>query len=217
MVNHKRKTSSISALDSHPGLPAKRPRTAPGGEGVQPTQQNQDTFSIEGDGKVPKNKAKRLNSATPRGRGRRGRVPSTSIDRKEEDGDEINSRAPRGRGGRRGRRGPVPSTLQRTSDDRNEDQDEFACDSCRLRKLKCDTNPTSCRNCELRKEPCCSTDPISGRAWRRGEAELVELQLKDYERYFQIIPYLEERNRTLANALRQLQARQGIPGHPVMY
>ena len=147
MVGHKRKTSSISALDSHPGLPAKRSRTAPGGEGawhiedrpkVQPTQQNQD---IEGDGEAPKNKAKRLNLATPRGRGRRGRVPSTSIDRKEEDGDEINSRAPRGRGGRRGRRGAVPSTLQRTSDDRNEDQDEFACDSCRVSPTSISISP----------------------------------------------------------------------------
>jgi hypothetical protein len=107
MADHKR---TISALDSHPEHPAKRPRTAPEGEGaryvedyfqVQLTQQNQKTFGIEGGGEVPENKANRLNSPTPRGQ--QGRVPSTL--------HTINE----GEGG-----------------DEDEDQDEFACDSCRV-------------------------------------------------------------------------------------
>jgi hypothetical protein len=120
MAGHKR---TISALDSYPEHPAKRPRTAPGCEGaryvedyfkVQPTQQSQKTFSIEGGGEVPKNKANRLNSPTPRGR--RGPVPSTTLRTIDEDGDE------------------------------DDDQDEFACDSCRVSSTSISISPCFVHN-----------------------------------------------------------------------
>ncbi|KAN0069506.1 hypothetical protein V8E54_012521 [Elaphomyces granulatus] len=132
MAGHKR---TISALDSHPEHPAKRPRTAPEGEGARYVE---DYFQVQ------------------------------------------------------------PTQIHPL---RKVDKDGFLRRFIQSMKVKV----------EMKMKTKTNSLAIHVGAWKRGEAELVELQLKEYERFFQIVPYLEERNRSLANALRQLQARQGHP------
>ncbi|KAK2875001.1 hypothetical protein FQN49_001863 [Arthroderma sp. PD_2] len=73
---------------------------------------------------------------------------------------------------RRGKNSPEPnysemvqgqmSTTNRTGQ---------ACDRCKGRKMKCDSNSTGCANCIAGNLPCTQTDPITRVSYTRGELE----------------------------------------------
>ncbi|EFW17125.1 hypothetical protein D8B26_003883 [Coccidioides posadasii str. Silveira] len=46
-----------------------------------------------------------------------------------------------------------------------------ACDRCKARKMKCDSNPTGCANCSASNSACTQTDPITRESYTRGELE----------------------------------------------
>ncbi|KAN0069505.1 hypothetical protein V8E54_012520 [Elaphomyces granulatus] len=168
------------------------------GSQVQPTQRNQAPLStiqesIEVEDtveplEVVETGARRLNSAAPRARGRgRGR--------------------PRGRPAGRVALTTPRATPVATDENGNPIRAAFACDRCKHRKLKCDNNLVGCANCTIRNQPCCSTDLISGKVWKRGEAERIHEHVKRYKLHFPrllaYIQHLEDQSRSLQKDLKE--------------
>ncbi|DAA75941.1 TPA_exp: Uncharacterized protein A8136_1312 [Trichophyton benhamiae CBS 112371] len=51
-----------------------------------------------------------------------------------------------------------------------------ACDRCKGRKMKCDSNSTGCANCVAGNLPCTQTDPITRVSYTRGELERLRAE-----------------------------------------
>lgn len=52
-----------------------------------------------------------------------------------------------------------------------------ACDRCKERKMKCDTDPIACQPCRLKALRCYTTDRVTGQARERGESNRTENEL----------------------------------------
>ncbi|WEW58930.1 hypothetical protein PRK78_004398 [Emydomyces testavorans] len=70
-----------------------------------------------------------------------------------------------------------------------------ACDRCKARKMKCDSNPTGCANCSANNSACTQTDPITRESYTRGELERLRA---DNQR-------LRQENHELRRQLEQLR------------
>ncbi|KAI1988211.1 hypothetical protein LOZ53_004040 [Ophidiomyces ophidiicola] len=89
-----------------------------------------------------------------------------------------------------------------------------ACDRCKARKMKCDSNPTGCANCSASNSNCTQTDPISRVSSIRGELERVREENQNLRRENQL---LRQENARLRQALtgampqRPPQGQFGMP------
>ena len=61
-----------------------------------------------------------------------------------------------------------------------------ACDRCKERKMKCDTNPISCGPCRQKKLPCFTTDRVTGKAFERGQSDRIEGELQYLRRQVEV-------------------------------
>lgn len=61
-----------------------------------------------------------------------------------------------------------------------------ACDRCKERKMKCDTNPIACGPCRQKKLPCFTTDRVTGKAFERGQSDRVESELQRLRRQVEV-------------------------------
>ena len=52
-----------------------------------------------------------------------------------------------------------------------------ACDRCKERKMKCDTDPSACQPCRQKGLRCYTTDRVTGQARERGELDRTESEL----------------------------------------
>ncbi|KIX08023.1 uncharacterized protein Z518_02678 [Rhinocladiella mackenziei CBS 650.93] len=52
-----------------------------------------------------------------------------------------------------------------------------ACDRCKERKMKCDTDPVACQPCRVKGLRCYTTDRVTGQARERGESDRAENEL----------------------------------------
>ncbi|KAN0086363.1 hypothetical protein V8E54_000051 [Elaphomyces granulatus] len=102
---------------------------------------------------------------------------------------KLTTRRGRGQGGR----------PQISSDDST--RSAFACNRCKQLKLKCDNNRESCRNCGIRCLPCCFTDPISRKIWKRGQVDKMAAEMETFRTYvprlLRYIKYIESRLHSL--------------------
>lgn len=53
-----------------------------------------------------------------------------------------------------------------------------ACDRCKERKMKCDTDPVACKPCASKNLPCYTTDRVTGQSRQRGEEDRVETEIQ---------------------------------------
>ncbi|KAM5443495.1 hypothetical protein MferCBS31731_001268 [Microsporum ferrugineum] len=73
---------------------------------------------------------------------------------------------------RRGKNSPEPNYSEMVQDQMSTtNRTGQACDRCKGRKMKCDSNSTGCANCIAGNLPCTQTDPITRVSYTRGELE----------------------------------------------
>ncbi|EFQ99705.1 hypothetical protein MGYG_02719 [Nannizzia gypsea CBS 118893] len=73
---------------------------------------------------------------------------------------------------RRGKHSPEPNYSQLVQGQMSStNRTGQACDRCKGRKMKCDSNSTGCANCVAGNLPCTQTDPITRVSYTRGELE----------------------------------------------
>ncbi|RJE18436.1 hypothetical protein PHISCL_09232, partial [Aspergillus sclerotialis] len=84
-----------------------------------------------------------------------------------------------------------------------------ACDRCKVKRMKCDSNPKTCLNCRIYHHKCKTTDLTTGITSTRGEITEVKQDLKIYERE---IEELEMENDALKDEVESLRAILGQAG-----